>query len=46
MFGEYDETQMFSRKPPELVQGIEGNGKKRKVLALIKDEHIPPKPTL
>jgi hypothetical protein len=39
MFGENDETEMFCYKPPEVVQDIEGNGKKRKVLALIQGEH-------
>ncbi len=39
MFRKYDETEMFCHKPPGGVQGIEGNGKKRKVLALIQGEH-------
>jgi hypothetical protein len=39
MFGEYDETEIFFHKPPEVVQGIDGNGKKRMVLALIQGEH-------
>jgi hypothetical protein len=40
MFGEYDETEMFCHKPPKVVQGrLEGNGKKRKVLAQIEGEH-------
>jgi hypothetical protein len=35
MFGEYDETDMFCHKPTEVVIGIDGNGKKRKFLALM-----------
>jgi hypothetical protein len=35
MFGEYDKTEIYYHKPPEVVIGIEGNGKKRKVLALM-----------